>query len=72
VVKVSRETFHEMLKNGFINTGKWSKNYTITGKRKGKSARKHYFVVEPDYVRYLRIKNVKSRKVAEPNEEGNR
>lgn len=59
-----------MLKNGYINTTGWNKNYTIIGRKKGKASRKHYFVVEPDYARYLKIKNAKSRKVAECNEEG--
>jgi hypothetical protein len=56
LVKISKEEFQNMMELGFIKTDKWSKNFSITGRKKGKSARKHHFVVEPDYEKYLRKK----------------
>ena len=47
-----------MLKRGILKTNKGQKNFTVTGKNKGKSKRKHHYVSTPDYFKYLRmIKN---------------
>ncbi len=48
-----------MYNAGFVKSNKFSKNYFISGRKKGKADRKHYFIVEPDYARFLKFKREK-------------
>jgi len=57
VVKVSKEIFFEMMDKGFLKPNGKEVYHYITGKNKGKSARKHHYVCEPVYNRYLRQLN---------------
>jgi len=52
--KVSKDVFMDMTKKGFLKPRGREVYHYITGKSKGKSARKKHYVCEPVLERYLR------------------
>lgn len=54
MVKVSKEIFKDMMNKGFLKPNGKESYHAITGKSKGKSARKHHYVCEPVYDKYIR------------------
>ena len=56
MTQISKEVFQEMLRLNILNgNNKNQKNFTVTGKSKGKSKRKHHYVSLPDYLKYVRL-----------------
>ena len=54
--KFARKIFKDMMSKGFLKPNGKESYHAITGKNKGKSARKHHYVCEPVYDKYLRQK----------------
>ena len=54
--QIPKEVFLEMLRLNILNgNNKGQKNFTVTGKNKGKSKRKHHYVSSQDYLKYARL-----------------